>query len=402
MMTPTIITVSQLNMYIKSLFDEDMNLSSVFLMGEISNFTNHFRTGHYYFTIKDENASVRAVMFKGANSRLDFIPENGMKVIAIGKVSVFERDGQYQIYVENMQPDGLGSLNLAFEQLKKKLEKEGLFDSKFKKPIPQLPKSVGVVTSETGAAVKDILNVLSRRFPMAEVVLCPVEVQGINAVPSMIDALKRFEKLQCVDVIIIGRGGGSLEELWAFNDEALAREIFNCSIPIISAVGHETDFTISDFVASLRAPTPSAAAELAVPDCRELMEYHLGVKSYIQKLSDDYLEKQKNKIDNFSFLLENSNPIKVLEQQRQIIDLLSTNFNNIISAIIIKRKNEISVLSQKLDALSPLKVLSRGYGMISKDEKIITTVKKVSSGDLMKVDMLDGFFKCEVKEVSAK
>ena len=264
-----ILTVVQLNTYIKTLLDTDENLNNLYVVGEISNFTDHYRTGHYYFTLKDENAVIKCVMFRGANSRLRFKPENGMRVVVRGRVSVYERDGQYQLYADDMQPDGLGALNLAFEQLKKRLEAEGLFNAEHKQPIPRYPSRIGVITSPTGAAVRDITNVLSRRFPSSVMVFCPVQVQGDSAAGQIADAIRRFNAGPYADALIVGRGGGSIEELWAFNEEQVARAVFDSKIPIISAVGHETDFTICDFVADLRAPTPSAAAELAVPDTFE-------------------------------------------------------------------------------------------------------------------------------------
>lgn len=270
MQNTLVLSVSQLNRYIKMNFDADENLANIFISGEISNFTNHYRTGHLYFTLKDDSAAVRAVMFNSSAKRLKFMPEDGMKVIARGRVSVYEASGQYQLYVDDMQPDGVGALNLAYEQLKEKLQKEGLFSEHHKKPLPPYPEKVGVITSPTGAAVRDIINVLGRRFPYAEIVFCPVLVQGEGAHLQLTDAVNLFNSERAADVIIIGRGGGSIEDLWEFNDEGLARAVYNSEIPVISAVGHETDFTICDFVADMRAPTPSAAAELAVPDANEL------------------------------------------------------------------------------------------------------------------------------------
>ena len=257
MQNTLVLSVSQLNRYIKMNFDADENLANIFISGEISNFTNHYRTGHLYFTLKDDSAAVRAVMFNSSAKRLKFMPEDGMKVIARGRVSVYEASGQYQLYVDDMQPDGVGALNLAYEQLKEKLQKEGLFSELHKKPYPE---KVGVITSPTGAAVRDIINVLGRRFPYAEIVFCPVLVQGDGAHLQLTDAVNLFNSERAADVIIIGRGGGSIEDLWEFNDEGLARAVYNSEIPVISAVGHETDFTICDFAADMRAPTPSAAA----------------------------------------------------------------------------------------------------------------------------------------------
>ena len=279
---PLVLTIAQLNRYVKSRLDADENLYNVFLVGEISNFTDHYKTGHFYFTLKDSDAQIKAVMFRQNALRVKFKPENGLKVIVRGRVSLYEAAGSYQVFVDDMQPDGVGALNLAFEQLKERLQKEGLFDEAHKKPLPRYPQRIGVITSETGAAVQDILNILGRRFPYAEVVLAPVLVQGDGAPEQMIAALQDFNRLQNADVIIIGRGGGSAEDLWAFNDENLAYAVYRSEIPVISAVGHETDFTICDFVADLRAPTPSAAAELAVPDQTELRAEILNMSYRMQ------------------------------------------------------------------------------------------------------------------------
>ncbi|MGN1418913.1 MAG: exodeoxyribonuclease VII large subunit, partial [Acutalibacteraceae bacterium] len=265
------LTVSQINTYIKSIIDYDTNLKNIYVSGEISNFTNHYRTGHFYFTLKDANAAIKVVMFRTSAQRVRFNVENGMKVIIRGSISVFERDGVYQLYAEDMMPDGIGALNLAFEQLKEKLSALGMFDSEHKKPLPAFPGKIGVITSPTGAAIHDIMTVLERRYPLAEIVLEGVRVQGENAADEIVKAIEKFNRYHACDVLIVGRGGGSLEDLWAFNEEKVAYAIFESEIPIISAVGHETDFTISDFVSDVRAATPSAAAEIAVPDWREVL-----------------------------------------------------------------------------------------------------------------------------------
>ena len=288
----SVLTVSQINTYLKAVLDGDDNLQHIFVCGEISNFTNHYRTGHFYFTLKDEKAALKAVMFRSAAQRLRFLPEDGMRVIIRGSISLFERDGVYQLYCDDMQPDGAGDLSVAFEQRKKKLEEMGLFDPLHKKPIPSLPSRIGVITSPTGAAVHDILNVLERRFPFAAIVFCGVQVQGESAAPQIAEAIARFNELQAADVLIVGRGGGSIEDLWAFNEEIVAHAIFNSQIPVISAVGHETDFTIADFVADLRAPTPSAAAELASPDTRELL---FQLDTMLDRLTERVLDKHQNK-----------------------------------------------------------------------------------------------------------
>ena len=330
-----ILSVSQLNFYIKSLFDSDSKLNDLLIQGEISNFTDHYKSGHLYFSLKDENSVVKAVMFSGNTKRLRFMPENGMKVIVRAKASLYEVSGQYQLYVEDMQPDGIGALSLAFEQLKDKLKKEGLFNTSIKKTIPKYPKKIGVVTSDTGAAIKDIENILSRRYPIAEVILCPVLVQGEEAPRQIVDAIQRFNLIKACDVMIVGRGGGSIEDLWAFNDERLARAIYESEIPIISAVGHETDFTISDFVADLRAPTPSAAAELAVPNINDI---YAEIDSYVLSLNKEItyiLENYKTDLSILSNTLKNKNPEKIIEEKRLRLDIIYSEllkaFNNKLS-----------------------------------------------------------------------
>lgn len=395
---PTILEINQLNTYIKSLIDGDINLSSIAVVGEISNFTNHYRTGHFYMTLKDEKSSIKAVMFKSSNQRLKFMPENGMRVICFGRVSVFERDGQYQLYIEDMQPDGLGSLNKMFEQLKNKLEKEGLFSSEHKKPIPVMPSKVGVITSPTGAGLRDILNIIERRFPLCEVILAPVEVQGEKSAPGMVNALKKFDKLQCVDVIIIGRGGGSIEELWSFNDEELARTIFDVSVPVISAVGHETDFTICDFVADLRAPTPSAAAELAVVDKRELIKHILFLKESLKINIDGYIANEELKIINLKSSKQFLNPIKKIENEKQYLDTLTNRFNSGFISFLNNKGCKVESLYTKLDALNPMKVLLRGYSIAQKDKKLITKIEDVNADDLISVVVSDGNINCKVIE----
>lgn len=291
---PRVLSVSQLNFYIKSIIENDARLNFVFVTGEISNLTDHYRSGHIYLSIKDEKSVIRAVMFAGNARNLKFRPTDGMKVICRGRVAVYEPTGQYQLYIEDMQPDGIGALSLAYEQLKKSLAEKGLFAPEHKKKIPPFPNSIGVITSPTGAAVQDIRNILSRRFPSADIIMCPVLVQGENAPAQLIDAVQKLDKYNACDVIIIGRGGGSIEDLWAFNDENLAYAIYNCKIPVISAVGHETDFTICDFVSDLRAPTPSAAAELAVPDTAELIDYYKSQKQYVSSMATLKLRQEYN------------------------------------------------------------------------------------------------------------
>ena len=297
-MNVNVLTVSQLNFYIKSILDSDANLENIFLTGEISNFTDHYQSGHFYFSLKDNKSVVKAIMFAGFARRVKFRPQNGMKVIVRGRVTVYEPSGVYQVYVEDMQPDGVGALNLAFEQLKEKLLKEGLFDTKTKKSLPKYPQKVGVITSETGAVFWDIQNVMKRRFPLAEIVFQPVLVQGEGAAEQIIGAIKEFNEDALCDVLIVARGGGSIEDLWAFNDENLARAIADSKIPIVSAVGHETDFTICDFVADLRAPTPSAAAELVVPDAQKLISDLEYLTSYVNSLMRCRLNDYRKILDS--------------------------------------------------------------------------------------------------------
>ena len=393
-----ILSVSQLNFYIKSLFDSDSKLNDLLIQGEISNFTDHYKSGHLYFSLKDENSVVKAVMFSGNTKRLRFMPENGMKVIVRAKASLYEVSGQYQLYVEDMQPDGIGALSLAFEQLKDKLKKEGLFNTSIKKTIPKYPKKIGVVTSDTGAAIKDIENILSRRYPIAEVILCPVLVQGEEAPRQIVDAIQRFNLIKACDVMIVGRGGGSIEDLWAFNDERLARAIYESEIPIISAVGHETDFTISDFVADLRAPTPSAAAELAVPNINDI---YAEIDSYMLSLNKEItyiLENYKTDLSILSNTLKNKNPEKIIEEKRLRLDIIYSEllkaFNNKLSL----HKDKFVKLNSKLNMLSPLKVLSMGYTIaISSTGKSIKSVNDTEINENLILKMFDGEIDCIVK-----
>jgi exodeoxyribonuclease VII large subunit len=358
---PTVLTVTQLNTYIKLQFEGDENLSHVFVIGEISNFTKNYRSGHLYFSLKDEHCAVRAVMFARSAAYLRFLPEDGMKVIARGRMGVYEISGQYQLYVEDLQPDGLGALNLAFEQLKAKLEKEGLFSAERKKPLPKFPRRIGVITSPTGAAVHDILTILARRYPLAEVVFRPVQVQGDLAAPQIVDALRQINRLQCADVIIVGRGGGSLEDLWPFNEESVARAVAASSVPVISAVGHETDFTICDFAADLRAPTPSAAAELAVPDKTELLGEILAQKMRLQNAAEAKVADAKA---SFLPLAESrvlKNPLENVELRRVQVDRLAASLDTAAARKTERAREQLSAVSGRLNALSPLAVLSRGY-----------------------------------------
>ena len=386
---PSELTVSELNSYIKRIFDSDRFLSAVTVKGEISNLTNH-RSGHLYFSLKDEGGQVRAVMFRSSAERLKFIPEDGMKVIVRCSVSVYPQSGSYQLYVTSMQPDGVGALYLAYEQLKSRLVAEGLFSPEFKKEIPAIPERVGVITSPTGAAVRDIINVTGRRFPLAKIYLYPSLVQGDGAEENLIEALDYFGKSGLVDVIIIGRGGGSIEDLWAFNGENLARKIFECSIPIISAVGHETDFTICDFVADLRAPTPSAAAEIAVPDVREIM---LRLDSASERCANALLRKIERADDRISAIKEKDvfkSPDTVFLDKEDLINDFYARALDAITSATDDKTYGLSLVCGKLHALSPLSTLSRGYSVAMKENKSIKETNDVNIGDDISIRVTDG------------
>ena len=393
-----ILSVTQVNLYIKEKLENDVFMSNVTVKGEISNIKIH-SSGHIYMSLKDEKGVIRAVMFRGNASKLTFKPDNGMKVVASGRISVYERDGNYQLYIDSMKQEGIGDLHIAFEKLKIQLSEEGLFDAKYKKPLPKYPKKVGVVTAPTGAAIRDIINVLTRRFSYSDVLLYPVLVQGENSAESIVSAIEWFNEKRAADVLIIGRGGGSIEDLWSFNEEIVARAIFKSEIPIVSAVGHEIDFTISDFVSDLRAPTPSAAAELVVPDERELISKFDNVLKRIKLCSSKILD---NKRLNLKFYAEKNvltNPESMINNQKIYLDSLYKSFENSISKIAEAKKKELSVLVSKLDGLSPLGTLSRGFS-VTKDEKgnVLRSVKQVKKGDLLKVTLTDGEINTRVEE----
>lgn len=401
MQNTLVLSVSQLNRYIKMNFDADENLANIFISGEISNFTNHYRTGHLYFTLKDDSAAVRVVMFNSSAKRLKFMPEDGMKVIARGRVSVYEASGQYQLYVDDMQPDGVGALNLAYEQLKEKLQKEGLFSELHKKPLPPYPEKVGVITSPTGAAVRDIINVLGRRFPYAEIVFCPVLVQGEGAHLQLIDAVNLFNSERAADVIIIGRGGGSIEDLWEFNDEGLARAVYNSEIPVISAVGHETDFTICDFVADMRAPTPSAAAELAVPDANELQYALSALKNRMFLNVSSGIADRRSRLEYLTSKGALKSPDEMLSNRSQRLD---TAFSKVMSSYenrIGGKKVEFISAATALSKLDPMSVLMRGFAFVSdKNGKNVYSSQALAKGDKINVRFHDGSAVCEVKEIT--
>lgn len=393
---PRVLSVSQINFYIKSIIENDGSLQFVLVTGEISNLTVHQRSGHIYLSLKDSNSVISAVMFAGNARRLKFRLENGMKVICRGRISVYEPSGRYQLYIEDMQPDGVGALTLAFEQLKSDLEKKGLFDPAHKKPLPKFPKTIGVITSPTGAAVQDITNILRRRFPSVDIILAPVLVQGDSAPKQLVNAVNKFSASKIADVVIIGRGGGSAEDLWAFNDEQLAYAVYNCETPIISGVGHETDFTICDFVADVRASTPSAAAELAVPDRQELMSYYFKQKQYISAMLDRKIKTAQLRLENQQRRMSASSPKLKAEQLEKQLSAKSEKLTRFMNIYISDKENKLIAAKGKLDGLNPLNVLNRGYAIAEKDEKIITSSKQLKNGDDFTVILSDGKINAKV------
>lgn len=397
--TPKIYSVSELNNYVKGILDSNENLKYLFVEGEISNYKAHY-SGHLYMTVKDETSAIKAVMFAGNASKLRFKPENGMKILAFGTVSLFPRDGSYQLYISDMQPDGVGALSIAYEQLKKKLEAEGLFAPQHKKPIPAFPERVGVITSSTGAAIQDIFNVLGRRYPVAEIVVRSAQVQGEGAAQDIACAIKEFNALNGADVLIVGRGGGSIEDLWAFNEEVLARAVFESRIPVISAVGHETDYTICDFVADMRAPTPSAAAELAVPDIAELKSDLISNKQYLYNLVKNRIDFEKNKLRTIEKSGALRDPLLKINDSRRNLVYLSERLTDLTQKSVDNNRIRFSRLAGKLDALSPLKVISRGYALVSSDKGIVKSVDNINVGDDLKIELSDGSFNATVTDVN--
>lgn len=384
------ISVTDLNRYIKTKIDGDEYLNNVLVKGEISNFKHHY-TGHMYFTLKDENSLIKCIMFKTYTPNLKFVPKDGMKVMILGTVSVFERDGVYQIYCKAMQEDGMGSLYTAYEELKNKLEKQGLFDSKYKKPIPKFPKSIGVLTASTGSVIRDIINVSTRRNPNCYIKLLPVPVQGKGAAEKIVEAIKLMNEHKLADVIILARGGGSLEDLWPFNEEIVAHAIFESELPVISAVGHETDFTIADFVADLRAPTPSAAAELAVPNVADLL---LDLEKYNNRLKNSLKKKTEVMRLRYEKCMASrvyKEPLQKINEKYITIDMKVKQMQSLITSKIKDDKTKIVEFITKLDTLSPLKTLARGYSLTTtQDGKVIKSVKSVKKNDEVIIRFQDG------------
>lgn len=392
-MEPRTATVSQINGYIKKILDANQILNNVWVKGELSNFKPHY-SGHIYTTLKDEGGVLKAVMFRSAASKLTFSPTEGMKVLARGRVGVYEPSGAYQLYIEEMIPDGVGELYIAYEQLKARLDEEGLFNPLYKKPIPQYPKKIGVSTATTGAAVRDIINVITRRYPLAEIIIYPTQVQGVGAAQSIVNAIEYFNSSEQVDTLIVGRGGGSIEDLWAYNEEIVARAIFASKIPIISAVGHETDFTIADFVADLRAPTPSAAAEIAVPS---VLELGAAVENSKNRCVNAILKRCENlrlRLDSMRL----KTPSEIIEENYQRVDNLVKHMENRIMLNISEGKRLLASSAAKLDALSPLQTLSRGFSVaVMNDGTVVRSSKDLHSGDDFTLKLSDGDVDCKVK-----
>lgn len=405
------ITVTTLNKYLKNKFDTDPNIQTLGLKGEISNFKGHTR-GHLYFTLKDEGSRINAVMFSTYASKLNFVPKDGMKVLVVGRVSVYEPTGGYQIYVNEMISDGVGNLYLKFEELKKKLSNEGLFNQEHKKPIPKFPKKIGIVTAPTGAAIRDILSTIKRRFPSTETILFPALVQGELAAPDIVKQIKRADEYD-LDVLIVGRGGGSIEDLWAFNEEIVARAIYDAKTPIISAVGHEIDFTISDFVSDLRAPTPTGAAEMAVPNIIDVKNFINQLNIRLNKDISNIIEFNKKRLDNYKTNYVLTNPLATFEIKEQKLDTLIDNLNNKIKNILDNNKkrldnvkknytinnpdtilnrynNTYELLLNKLNLLNPLNILSKGYSVVKKDNNVIKDIKDINIKDKLNIKLYKG------------
>lgn len=416
------ISISQLTRYIKFKFDTDENLKRVYLKGEISNFKAHTR-GHYYFTLKDESSRINAVMFASSVSKMKFLPEDGMKVLVTGRIAVYEATGGYQIYVDDMVEDGVGNLYIQFEQLKKKLAAEGLFNEEHKRPIPKIPSRIGIVTASTGAAIRDILSTIQRRWPYTETILFPSLVQGASAAPDIVRQIEQAQEYD-LDVLIVGRGGGSIEDMWCFNDEAVARAIYHSSVPVISAVGHEIDFTIADFVADLRAPTPTGAAEMAVPNKRDVLEYinqlNLRLGKSIGNLITSY--RKRLSVIQESYILEN--PTSIYQMKEQKFDTLFEKLQIVMKGITSGERLRLDRLLQsaaygitqnmnyhthrfeksvsKLEILNPLLTIGRGYSITKKNEKVVSSISDIKKHDLLEIELKDGSIQTEVLDTKEK
>ena len=390
--------VSEVNQYIKNILEGVPELSDILIRGELSNY-KIYPSGHHYFTLKDAQGALRSVMFKGAAMKLRFRPENGMKVIAAGRISVFPRDGAYQLYCTSLSPDGVGDLYVAFEQLKEKLHQEGLFAPEHKKPLPRFPQRIAIITSSAGAAVHDMIRILRRRYPIAKVLLLPVRVQGVEAPPEIVGAIRYANRWQLADVIITGRGGGSIEDLWAFNDERVARAIYASQIPVISAVGHEPDVTISDFVADRRASTPSNAAEIAVPDMAELLSTLQGSGTRLIQAQLKQLEREEVRLENLARKRVLTDPSAFLQDRKMYLDFVQQKLAGAARMTLEGDERRFAQLAAKLDAMSPLKVLGRGYAMAQlEDGTVLRSAQQADIGDRVQVRLGEGFLSCTVND----
>ena len=400
---PFAMTVSQLNEYMKTLVDSSPVLSNVCIVGEISNFTNHYKTGHLYFTLKDENALVKAVMFRTYTGKLRFVPKDNMKVLVYGRISVFARDGVYQLYAEDMEQFGVGDLYLKFEELKKKLSSLGMFDEEYKKPLPRFPKRIGIITSPEAAAVADMKNILTRRYPLCEIHIYPALVQGPGAPKELCDGIVHFDNDPDCDCIIIGRGGGSIEDLWAFNDEILAKTIFACKTPVISAVGHETDFTICDFVADRRAPTPSAAAELAVPDMQDLKRQLSMISSSLKTRMGEIIGYKRQYLQALAERRSLKSPMYYVDSKQELLLSYEKQINAAFESVFKEKASRLSVVSSKLTALNPMAVLSRGYAAVfDGDGKVINSVASLKKDAEITLNVADGKAKAKITDIIPK
>lgn len=397
-MNQTPVTVSQLTNYIKSLLENAPPLQELCLRGEISNYKMH-HSGHHYFTLKDENAVINAVMFAGNAAKLRFRPESGMKVIVYGRVSLFAKSGQYQIYVNQMVPDGVGALYIAYEQLKRRLHQEGLFNKSAKKPLPAYPERIALVTSPTGAAVRDMLRILKKRWPLSRVLVCPVKVQGEGAAQQIAEMLDYLGQHQLADLVITGRGGGSLEDLWAFNEEAVARAIYRCPIPVISAVGHEPDITISDYVADLRAATPSNAAELAVPDGEELALRLGDTFSHLAYMEKKRIDALRQRLDTLASKKIMRSPEEYLNELQLALSIQQERMIAAARQLLGAKRRRFVQQAATLDALSPLKVLGRGYGFVTREGAIVKSADDLQAGDQIQIRLQGGRADCQVQQI---
>ena len=414
------LTVSAINRYIKHKLDSDSNLYDVYLKGEISNLKMH-STGHIYFSIKDEKSKINAIMFSSSAKNLTFMPQDGDKILVAGRISAYEATGAYQIYVSDMQKDGIGNLYLAYEKLKNELSKEGLFDAKYKQQLPKYPSRIGVITAKEGAAVKDIISTIKRRYPICEVLLFPSLVQGEGAYKNIIESIDQAEKYD-IDVLIIGRGGGSIEDLWNFNEEELARRIFDCKVPTISAVGHEIDYTIADFVADMRAPTPTGAAEMAVPNMPDLTNHINNLKVRLNEAITGKINYQKLYLDSIKNSFVIKNPMLLFEPKKQQLDLIIERLNKVILSSLDNAKHRLEIIKtnhiiknptvlykdkriylnnliEKVKLLNPLNSLDRGFSVTYKDDKLVSSIKNVQVKDEVLIRLKDGTLKADVKEI---